>query len=90
MEARAIDGRVSEPRVVQDDAPIPLATESPRAVRVPSTQAIGRRQTRAVARPIVLNRAAEYRFIRADLNRLLVTAGVLLLVMLALLLVVGR
>ena len=40
-----------------------------------------------MARPIVLSREEEYRYIRSDLRRLVVTAGSLLAVMIALLVV---
>jgi hypothetical protein len=43
---------------------------------------------RAVARPIVLTKEQEYRFIRADLRRLGITAGSLFILMIALLFVV--
>ena len=44
-------------------------------------------RSRATARPIVLTRAEEYRYIRSDLRRLLITAGAILLVMLVLLVI---
>jgi hypothetical protein len=43
---------------------------------------------RAIARPIVLTKEQEYRFIRADLRRLATTAGALFVVMIVLLFVV--
>jgi len=43
---------------------------------------------RAVARPMVLTKEEEYRFIRADLRRLATTAGALFVVMIVLLFVV--
>jgi len=43
---------------------------------------------RAIARPIVLTKEQEYRFIRTDLRRLVITAGSLLVLMLLLLLIV--
>ncbi len=47
-------------------------------------------QSRAAARPVGLTRAQEYAAIRADLVRLLVTFGVLMVVMLLLLLVIEQ
>lgn len=43
---------------------------------------------RAVARPIMLTKEQEYRFIRSDLRRLATTAGALFVVMIVLLFVV--
>ena len=43
---------------------------------------------RTIARPVVLSKVQEYRFIRADLRRLLLTAGTLFVIMIALLFVV--
>ena len=79
-----------EPVIVEDPAPVPPIIGESLASPAAPTRTITRRQPRPVARPIALNRADEYRFIRADLNRLLVTASALLLVMLALLVVVER
>ncbi len=47
-------------------------------------------QSRVAARPVGLTRAQEYAAIKADLVRLLVTFGVLMLVMLLLLLVIEQ
>ncbi len=88
MEARAAV-KVVEP-VVADDAPAVRPAIVASRPEAPPARPSGRRPSRAVARPIALNRADEYRFIRADLNRLLITASALLLLMLALLFVVGR
>ena len=46
------------------------------------------RRPRVVARPVVLSRAEEFRFIRSDLKRMLIISGVLLLAMVALLLLI--
>ena len=43
---------------------------------------------RVIARPTVLSKEQEYRFIRSDLYRLGITAGLLFVVMIVLLLVV--
>jgi hypothetical protein len=43
---------------------------------------------RTIARPVVLSKVQEYRFIRADLRRLLITAGSLFVLMVALLFVI--
>lgn len=40
---------------------------------------------RGIARPIVLSREQEFRFIRSDLRRLVITAGSLFVLMIALL-----
>lgn len=68
--------------------------ESPAGKARPEVQtsvAAGRRSARArartVERPVPLSRADEYRFIRSDLTRLLITASLLGLIMLALLFV---
>lgn len=47
----------------------------------------GRHRTRAAPRPVALTRAEEYGFIRSDLHRLLITATLLGLAMIALLFV---
>ncbi len=65
--------------------------EAPPARVSRRTPAVERRSrpgaVRATARPMVLSREQEYRYIRKDLQRLLITAGVLLVVMIVLLLV---
>lgn len=43
---------------------------------------------RVIARPIVLSKEQEYRFIRSDMRRLVITAGVLFVLMIVLLFVV--
>ena len=50
----------------------------------------GGERAQAAARPFALSRSEEYRYIRADLRRLLITAGSLLALMLVLLVVVDR
>lgn len=47
-------------------------------------------QSRIVARPVGMTRDQEYALIKADLVRLLVTFGILMVLMLVLLLVVGQ
>ncbi len=49
-----------------------------------------RTRSRAVARVVPLPRNVEFAYIRSDMRRLLAIAGVLLVLMLALLIVVGR
>jgi hypothetical protein len=49
-----------------------------------------RRAAAALAPPIGLTREAEYAYIRADLRRLLITAGGLLALMLVILVIVER
>ncbi len=93
MEVR----RVAEAAPVQ----IPEETSPPRPEREiegpevdtsrGTTIASGRRSrstaARVTARPMVISREQEYRYIRKDLQRLLITAGALLVVMIVLLLV---
>lgn len=77
---------------------VPAADETtaPRPARrrrteASSAAASGRRgdrdRTRAAERPVALTRSEEYRFIRADLHRLLITASLLGALMIALLFV---
>jgi len=66
-------------------APPPVAAR-PRGGR-PTGAARGRARP-AVARPAPLPRHLEYRYIRSDLRRLIITASALLLLMLVLLLIV--
>jgi hypothetical protein len=56
------------------------------AVSLPRRAATAARRT--VARPIVLSKEQEYRFIRSDLRRLGITAGSLFVLMLVLLFIV--
>jgi hypothetical protein len=80
-QQRAMSVRAAEtviPPSPQRDAAGVQARSAP-AAAVP----VGRR--RAMARPTVLTREVEYAFIRADLRRMLITAGSLLAVMLILL-----
>ena len=90
-QQRAMEVRAAETRVVP--APPPTAAE-PDAVEVgsvtrrPVTTARGRTagtRIRAVARPITLTREQEYRFIRGDMRRLLMTASALVVLMIVLL-----
>lgn len=87
MAARPIVERI--PVVVVDSTTVPTANPevAPEAVGVPTGRARSRARTRTAPRPTGLTRAEEYRFIRSDLRRLLLTAGGLGVVMLALLLV---
>ncbi len=82
-EVATTSTRIAEPEIPEPTARAArrTATTSERRSR-PST-------VRATARPMVLSREQEYRYIRKDLQRLLVTAGVLLVIMIALLLVLG-
>jgi len=84
MERRAAESRVvAPPATAPSEATAPTVDQRPpTATRVRGTS---QPRPRATARPIVLTRDQEYRFIRADMNRLLVTAGSLLLLMIALL-----
>ena len=84
MERRAAETRVVAPAVTTPDETVaPVADRRP----APANRVRGSSQprARAAAGPIVLTREQEYQYIRADMNRLLVTAGSLLLLMLVLL-----
>lgn len=92
MEARTAIGARAESGAspVRGDAAqsaIGSGAAVPDPVAVPPTRSRVRAQTRPTARPAALSRAEEYRFIRSDLRRLLITAGTLGVLMLALLLV---
>ena len=88
MEARAAATTAAPPAVRPADAgPTDVDFDERRTSR-PRDRSQRRTQTRAVARPIALTREEEYRFIRSDLNRLLVTAGALLAFMLVLLVMI--
>lgn len=64
----------------------PMAATS----RTTGVRSTARARNRAVARPMPLTRTEEYSYIRADLRRLLVTAGALLVVMIVLLFIFER
>lgn len=77
------------PRPSVDVLPSAPATEDAtpvgRAAARRSAPAAGRGRAVASARPATISRQEEYRYIRQDLRRLLLTAGGLLVVMLVLL-----
>lgn len=84
MEVRAAATRSREMSSDQAQAAaVPMATS---ASAVVATGA--RRGHRISARALIMNREQEYRYIRDDLVRLLITAGVLLGLMLIILFVV--
>ena len=89
MEARS-QRTLSRPRQGAGDASAmmhhPTVPASGATGGRPSTRA----RNRAVARPLALTRSEEYRYIRADLQRLLVTAGALLVIMVVLLYIFER
>lgn len=60
----------------EDVAPIARRTSAPRATR------------KQVARPVLLTRAQEFAYVRADLRRLAITAGVLFAAMIIILFIV--
>lgn len=62
-----------------------LETAEPAATRRTGTPRVARKQ---VARPVLLTRAQEFQYVRADLKRLAITAGALLAVMIVVLFVV--
>ena len=85
MQARAAatGSPASQPGNGETSAVAPMsAAATTRRERAPS----GRR-SRPVARPIALSREDEYRYIRSDLNRLALTAGGLLAMMILLLII---
>jgi len=71
-----------EPAFVREPQRRPRSAGRSRSV--PSS----RTRVPAKPKPIALTREQEYRFIRSDLNRLLITAGVLLVAMIVLLVVI--
>jgi len=88
-QARAIDARARS--VIVPDATTELVVEdaAPAAAEsAPRTPNRTGRRARPASRPIVLTREEEYRFIRSDLRRLLITSGVLLLLMMVLLVLI--
>ena len=64
-----------------------MAADGPPAATARTIRESRGRQPRPMARPIVLSREEEYRYIRSDLRRLVFTAGSLLAVMIVLLVV---
>ena len=93
MERRAAETRSVAPAVsVASEAVSAPPVErpaSPARSRGPSSARGGSAsRSRVVARPIVLTREEEYRHIRADMNRLLITAGSLFVLMIVLLFVI--
>lgn len=96
MQVRSAANPVEEaPRVRSVVEVVPTTDEPPvvdhdRSARTGSRSAVasrraGRTRTRGATRPVALTRSQEYRFIRSDLNRLLITASLLGVVMIALL-----
>lgn len=95
MEARARSASVVDAGATAPSAPTAAPTLPTGASRGAARRTRGRpvdRVTpprgRAAERPTDLTRSQEYRYIRADLRRLLITAAALLVVMLALLVVI--
>ena len=86
MEVRAAATRVAEPVAPPAADAAPVTTTEPRTTR--PRAASGRTTARVVARPVAISRDEEYRYIRSDLNRLLVTAGSLLVLMIVLLVLI--
>jgi hypothetical protein len=84
MEVRAAETLAPEPEtMVAADA---ISAGGAASIAQPRRASAATR--RAVARPIVLSKEQEYRFIRSDLHRLGVTAGLLFVMMIVLLFVV--
>jgi hypothetical protein len=82
---RAMEVRAAETvrPAVRDGADLAVPVESAAGARA---GAISRR--RPIAKPIVLTKEEEYRYIRADLRRLGLTAGSLFVLMIVLLLII--
>lgn len=96
-QQRAMEARtVVSPAPPEPVAPTPVPQAESAAVRTSrrSASATGRRERRATermtARPFVISREQEYRYIRKDLQRLLITAAALLVVMIVLLVILER
>lgn len=88
-QQRAMEVRAAETRIAAPIAPTEVEVASVeglprRSVAAPRGRTTGAR-VRAVARPIALTRQEEYRFIRNDMRRMIVTASGLIVLMIALL-----
>ncbi len=81
-----IDGAATSTRVDDSQAVSQPRVSRRRSVAMPATTQSRARVTGA--RPTPLSRAQEYRFIRGDVRRLVLTAGGLLLLMVILLMIV--
>lgn len=88
MQARAEATRAAQVAARSGDLAVPPSRAETPTVGTARPREATRSRARVVARPVALSRAEEYRYIRADLNRLLITAGGLLVLMIALLFVV--
>ena len=84
MEARAEATRAARAAARTGDLAAPTREEGT-PVAAARARDTPRGRGRVVARPVAISREEEYAYIRADLNRLLVTAGALLVLMIALL-----
>jgi hypothetical protein len=88
MEARATAVPIAPVADDEDEIVVETVEREPRRGSArPADRARGRARP-VVARPAALSREEEYRYIRGDLNRLLVTAGALFVLMMVLLVVV--
>lgn len=85
MEIRESETRIAASEMAATHDAADVVAEG-RAASLPSRAVTATR--RAVARPLVLTKEQEYRFIRSDLRRLGTTAGALFVVMIVLLFVV--
>ncbi len=85
-EIRAAAARAAQtaPTLGAEAGGAAVAPASPRTARTTT----GRSGGRVFARPVALSREEEYRFIRSDLRRMVLTAGSLLAVMLVLLVLI--
>lgn len=93
MERRAAETRSVAPSEsvaadVVPAAPVERPASPARSRGASASRSGGPTRARAIARPIVLTREEEYRHIRADMNRLLITAGSLFVLMIVLLFVI--
>jgi len=87
MEVRAAETRIAAPIVPTEGEIGPVDSIAGRPTAASRARPTGTR-VRAVARPIALTRQQEYRFIRNDMRRMILTASALILLMIALLFVV--
>ena len=87
MEVRASETRTVVAPVVVDDEAATVGTLTRRPVSAARARA-GAARIRAVARPVVVSREQEYRYIRNDMRRMVLTASGLLVLMIALLFLV--
>jgi hypothetical protein len=89
-QLRAMEVRAAETLAPEPDALVAMDAVSAGSAATATAQPrhAASMTRRVIARPIVLTKEQEYRFIRIDLHRLGITAGLLFVMMIALLFVV--